>query len=480
MIRLKDIHAENFRSLADVRLTDLPPVVLFYGENNTGKSNLLRAVSTFLRLASWFWGATSQDPDAPAPVIAYVGRTEQFDLGDGEQQKLAESLLGAPVDAQFRHDSHGKVTRAFLLEGRLSVDCAAGPLEMTLSVRASKKGRTLELKVEASATSFAGPVGRSGGGLSGAGRSGGTRVLPGEESEVSLAGGTPQEWTEWTEPPSPSDPLVAALRGELSGPWLWAHAERRFHDEILPSEAMSTAPQISETGDGLLWALFRSFASPDPAQRERFQRFSRLLASGPLPLGVPNPVLREHSALGLQIGGEFVTELGSGARQWALLAGMLVMTEAPIVLYEEPEANQSFRGQRVVADKLAALVADPSSRPDQLFATSHSPLTYALTGKGAWYGVSMEDGATRVVRHEDEDGLVLVFPEHPLPPPYAMRLYPGNVVWLRPGVVRQLAVEPGDLLQVIPGPVGEVRLMSDDRFNELAAPEEAEEGKEEP
>ncbi len=68
-LRLVAFAARDFRSLRDVRIgefrdaggeprDDLPPVVLLYGENDTGKSNLIEAVGVWLRIVQALAWAT--------------------------------------------------------------------------------------------------------------------------------------------------------------------------------------------------------------------------------------------------------------------------------------------------------------------------------------------------------------------------------------------------------------------------------------
>lgn len=45
MLRLKSFRAKNLRSWAEVEITDLPDIVLFYGDNDSGKSNLLLGIT---------------------------------------------------------------------------------------------------------------------------------------------------------------------------------------------------------------------------------------------------------------------------------------------------------------------------------------------------------------------------------------------------------------------------------------------------
>ncbi len=50
MAKLRSIWAKNFRSIRELRLDDLPDVVVLFGENEAGKSNLLLAVSTLVQM----------------------------------------------------------------------------------------------------------------------------------------------------------------------------------------------------------------------------------------------------------------------------------------------------------------------------------------------------------------------------------------------------------------------------------------------
>lgn len=52
MTRLTSFHARNFRTLRDVSVDELPGVVLLYGTNDVGKSNLVLALQYWLQLLS--------------------------------------------------------------------------------------------------------------------------------------------------------------------------------------------------------------------------------------------------------------------------------------------------------------------------------------------------------------------------------------------------------------------------------------------
>lgn len=64
-LRLTSFAARNFRSLRDVVMSDLPPsFCLLYGENDTGKSNLIQAVGVWLRIVQ----ALAPETYASSPV----------------------------------------------------------------------------------------------------------------------------------------------------------------------------------------------------------------------------------------------------------------------------------------------------------------------------------------------------------------------------------------------------------------------------
>ncbi|MBK8252393.1 MAG: AAA family ATPase [Polyangiaceae bacterium] len=423
MLRIKEFHAVNFRSLADVRLTDLPSIVLLYGENNTGKSNLLRAVGAWLRLASWAWGASRDNGKEPSSLLAFAGAAITFDLTEDESKSTVGTLLGWPAHAQFRRDAQGIQETTLTLDGALDFGSEDTPKTLSMSFRATLSGSDIDIKVERCRTTD--------------------------------GANPPIDWTDMQMPPWE---VTRFFRSALTGPWLRISAQRTFHEELLPTGTGDSAV-TSNNGDGLLLSLFRAFASSDRAKRERFQRFSKMFSSGPIQLDEPRPVLLENTRLGLQIGDDLVADLGSGAQQWALLAGMMAMSDSPILRIEEPEANLSYRATVGVVDWLVREVNESRSAPYQIFVTSHSGNTFNLAPNEVWYSVSKANSATSVTRCHGREALTTIFPEAPVPPPRVTSILPGNFLWIPPDLLNHLGARVGDLLQVILDPQGEIRFL---------------------
>lgn len=436
MIRLTRFHAQNFRSLADVRLDDLPEVVLLYGENDVGKSNILRAVGAWLKLVDH---VVRSEPDEHREIkerlwIDPEKKSSQFPL----DRRTAEGLLGRPLEAQLRHEH---VRMGF--DGKLRV---AG-LEFELAfeilvVNAAAVDNEVCVLVTLRDVEWPG-IG-------------------------ALRGAVPA-----------SDPARIALREELSEPWRWISSERRFHPERTSDiVAEAGTPEADDGGDqmpapngrGLLRSLFRAQVGTDRAVRQLFeQRFVRMLVEGPFPLDAPRPVLDDLGWLDLWVGDRSIREHGSGPRQWALIAGMIAMSGAGIVGIEEPEANLSREARLKIAQRLLAEVRNPGAPPYQMFITSHDGTMYEASGGEVWFHVTSADGATLVAPRKGPKGLDLLVPVSRIPaaPKGSIRLYPGGVVAFPDRIVKHMGAEVGSYLYALLGEPGEIRLLGEDHYDDL-------------
>jgi hypothetical protein len=431
MIRLTRFHAENFRSLVNIRLDDLPEVVLLYGENDVGKSNILRAVGAWLKLAAHVLYMTSD-----ALRVDDEGRAT-FLL----DRRTAGRVLGRPVSSQFCYE---QVTMK--LSGGLQVSSLDFELGFTIELLDDADPKDPEVAAAVVKVTLQGVEWPGIGPLRAA--------IPA------------------------SDPSLIALRAALSDPWLWISSERRFHAELAQESPGETVPETDDGGDqtpapngrGLLRGLFRAHVGTDRALRRAFeQRFVSMLADGPFRLDTPRPVLDELGWLDLWVGDRSIREHGSGPRQWALITGMMAMSGAGIIGLEEPEANLSWDARIKIARRLVAEVRAPQAAPYQMFITSHDGTMYEASGGKGWYLVTIADGATQVTPREGPKGLDALVPVSQIPtaPTGSMRLYPGGVVALPDDLVRHLGAEVGSFLYPLLGDPGEIRLVGEDRFEEL-------------
>jgi hypothetical protein len=97
-VRLTAFKASDFRSLRNVSLGEdpppkLPPIVLLYGENDTGKSNLIQAVGVWLRIAQTLAGALSNGAS---------GSDTSVDLYEGNEGPLVQRNQRKPHGAASR------------------------------------------------------------------------------------------------------------------------------------------------------------------------------------------------------------------------------------------------------------------------------------------------------------------------------------------------------------------------------------------
>src|ERR1700686_5593148 len=97
-MRLIRLSINNYRSIKKIENLRLEPLQAFVGENNAGKSNILRALDCFL--SSGPGGMESSefnDPGQPATIEAeFVG------LSDRERRRLRPYLIGDRIILQKR------------------------------------------------------------------------------------------------------------------------------------------------------------------------------------------------------------------------------------------------------------------------------------------------------------------------------------------------------------------------------------------
>lgn len=97
-MRLSQLHVQNFRSLADVRI-DLAPFLCAVGHNNSGKSSLLVAMS-LLRSGTKLQESDFYDAARPVEIEAKLDGVDEESLGrldKKHREKLAEFVSGGTI-----------------------------------------------------------------------------------------------------------------------------------------------------------------------------------------------------------------------------------------------------------------------------------------------------------------------------------------------------------------------------------------------
>ncbi|MDS4060273.1 MAG: AAA family ATPase [Candidatus Contendobacter sp.] len=435
-MRLTSFAARNFRSLCDVQVEDLPPVVLLYGENDTGKSNLIQAVGVWLRIVQALALAT------PKLLKRRDFSERDFEFGLYETYEpdwsdkappdapSASEILGPHPEALFRYGSD-----QFELEGELSLtDLSSDERRYRFGFRVSREyGGQFHCTVL-------------------------TAIWPdGRKSDKPLA---------LDEMLLNKD--VEALRQALQNPWQQIGAERCFDDEWLPREPTDDwYKPLDSTGHNLKLRLFRAANSFEADRRKLFrERLVPLLTNRPFALSEPLPVVTADGKLELLLGDYPVEHRGSGPQQWALMVGLLAMSQATIAGLEEPEAHLSWEAQRQVAETLGNLVLDPSCPPYQLFVSTHSHLTLDMCLKdNVYYNTTLQNGETRIERSANLEEIRARFAtplidESSIGKLKPRRLLPANLVRLSDNAVRHINATVGEKLFEVEEEDGSLRLVT--------------------
>ncbi|MBI4955208.1 MAG: AAA family ATPase [Myxococcales bacterium] len=364
---LSEFWARGFRSLADVRLETLQPTNVFYGPNGSGKSNVLAAMQTFLKLVPW---AVQRDP-AAAGRQAF--EREVVRLDDLYARGAGRMTLGARFD-----NCRGSVFP------RLAEPLAF--TELRLEVTLDCKVRSAPL-LRLSHLSVAGN--------------------PGDfTSDLSAW------WDHHSQDPKPPLQMVS------DDP---AHVDRAEVDRLLLALFQNDLPRLlalcdanrvpsARTGRGtdpLVESLFEAEHSADDRIFQRAQKLRTILGEAPLSrpsfrivqraeggrelrerLPDPNP---DELSIPLDLA-------GLGIHQIYAILSTIVISGAPIIGLEEPEAHlhapTTGRSLRRVLER-----AVQTGIVQQLFIATHSNL-FDLDPTG-YFDVSLQSGATFVRRVAD-------------------------------------------------------------------------------
>ncbi len=271
-LRLAAFAARDFRSLRDIRIgslgdadggsgSDLPPVVLLYGENDTGKSNLIEAVGVWLRIVQALAWATPSGLKQRELVGLDLYEGHEPDWTDERRPNApgADELLGPDPDGLFRYGSDG-----FELDGRLLLTGPAGARRFRFALRVARADRELSCTV----TTALWPNGR-------------------RDRPVPIKG----------------DEDAERLRRALRHVWQQVGAERHFDAERLPATPAEAAEgPLDPGGANLKLALFRAANGIDAEGRVLVRdRFAPLLTGPPFDLPTPLPVLDPAGDLGLLV-----------------------------------------------------------------------------------------------------------------------------------------------------------------------------------
>jgi len=412
---IRRLAIKRYRSIASVELTDLPALVVLYGRNGAGKSNLLGAAQLLLRAAALpgeiRMGLESAGSLGLREADALLGlRPDDFRSGDLPEIRVeADIELGTRALEVLRPSRTRTVSRlslgaVFQLADRersirfwfesANVDNTlelGSPMDPTKrnNRNSVKSWITTKRQLEVTRTSYEQQLVTSPSNRAGIENALNSTIQQIQAHETNIRG-----------------------QSELSEEILTIE---RVQDVLIPSLLqVSPAYRMPQGPTSMEGELYRAILSEDRAERVAAAKLSQRLASAGLFAGpadgvtivpVDSTVFAEkqvrlrhpkHGDLPLR-------NLGTGEQQVVLMLGQRVITPFPIAQLEEPEAHL----HRTLMDPFARVLRDSvfgnggTPDVDQLWMATHHHM-FAISE--VYFDVSLDaEGATTVRLRKREE-----------------------------------------------------------------------------
>lgn len=384
-MRITRFWVEGFRSIDTLVLDDLPSVCVLYGENGSGKSNVLLALRRLTELVRM----------VTAPENLLAATTVPTDLPVG-------GLITADDFCRLRDEKR-------IVLG-LCAAVGSEPPGRKVMLHPGFEVRTVEIEVCVEAT------------FSNYGTASIRALKLNDLDLMTVLGkdGVASPLAEKLEPlkPQAARERVVALLHEMVGTHGFrlipadrhvGHERRTDHQgrAVDPLAAPEQVLTLLNAGK-IKQALVTAYTTSDRGMRGRLERMRTLLSGPPFNRLRFDPVVdaktgeyRIHETLALPDGTEVdlpLEQTGTGVQQVYLLLAYIMLSGAHAVGLEEPEAHLHARTSgRDLRTLLLRMVDERDLQ--QIFVTTHSNL-FDLNPE-CWFEVTLEGGRTQVRRSTD-------------------------------------------------------------------------------
>ena len=377
-MKVREFHIRGFRSLKDTKVSGLTPKNIFYGENNSGKSNLLLILETIFQSKETGPGIFLDEdlfdenlPRHPTPFWqGYISDfSENFYMG-GDDSIEFEVFLQVEPSFILDFDETGFL-ESLKEEGHDFRVKLFGRIE-----RAANNGAMKLIEVQ----------------------------LNGEPA-MQLENGS-RDWLPNYQ--APSDVKQRIVESVLQA----------FTDQvkIVPASRFLSEENYSLNRASLSSENYKNWLHSLSLSRDGYQTFKRVknwLTSDNIRIGEISFVM-ENDRLELMVEDESkyrmrVDQKGSGIQQLLVLLGYIAESNSAIIAVEEPELNLSFRNQDLIVSILRDLVDNSTDLPHQILLTSHSD-HIGSRGDLSRYHVEKKNSTDTVVRHFRRKDQQALFP----------------------------------------------------------------------
>lgn len=384
-MRIRSVHIRGFRNLVDVRADGLGDLVVIYGGNSVGKSNVLDAIALGLRAVAQLGRQNALWRGEAVPASQVVSAAEEWTSYSGDLFALgrpspvriavavnmtAEELARAgvePLKVGGSPTALVDVTLAFLFKPHPS-------WRVSFQLESYRIASLPAIELLAAAPPAA---------------------------EAQLVG--------WANAAA----WRAAPVGSEEGRNVALHRVDARVAELPAASDGFSRPRLSQD---LLLAAYDHRESANPEQSNRWRAFEAASASFSPVLGSGRWVptydrVRKVVSLYWESGdGRLPLHLlGGGVQQAVAVLFGVLFTDAKLVLMEEPEAQLRGELQAVLADALATVAAVPDA--PQVIMASHSP--FMAPAAGFWHLVRGANGPTlsHEPRHRVPEVIPKLYPE---------------------------------------------------------------------
>jgi len=402
------LHVEGYRSFgAPLTLEDLDRIVVVYGLNNAGKTNLLRAIAFLAKLIDQPLARVLDD--TPEPQELFFKRTGQDKW----------------MFAQGRPD-------------RIQIECHLAPADHRFIFVIERKGERVQTRLQW----LADGVDRAA-----------QAAVARDTFLSSMTAGAPDTLADqtWKAAEETWDEMRRLVRVAWSASWL-----------PIPDETRAAFVQLGRAPDR------RRRARAQRAKATFAKVVAGLPPGGaledltePLPVepgGRDQPRIREDVAWASPDYLLPLDHLGSGAQAIFGMVASMALAEATTLLVDEPEQHLNVLQQEAIVLMLRAALEDGGF--GQVFIATHS-VKFAKSDLCLWQ-LEREAGATRAKRVTPSvlRGYEMRSDDGPRAEVTSMMAHDGSVEL--PGFVREaLHVEPGQFVYFVPGDDGGFRILSE-------------------
>ena len=369
-MRIRSVHITEFRSLRDSQITHMSGQNIFHGDNDTGKSNLLRGLELIFRRKTLSI-AVQHDPG----VGETVRRLAPFWIGEIEE-----------FSDNFYMRGQGPVTFDIVIE--MSIEKFGGIDANGILSSINEEGHDFRVRLKG-------------------------RIERNENNGIMVLTDV------WFNDQPAMHRVEDKEDSEDSTVWLPERSEQKtmkrevvesvldsFNDlvAVIPASRFLADESISDEEVKLHSRSFKNWLHNKSLSRdgyEVYQKINKWFAGKPMEWGEIS-FLRQGDALDLMIAHDHMSriridEKGTGVQQMLVLFGYIAQLKAGVIAVEEPELNLSFKNQDRMINVLRDLVEREDCVPHQVLITTHSD-HIGSRGDLSRFRVEKENGSDTTIR----------------------------------------------------------------------------------